>query len=147
MKKLRIALLFVSTVAAILLVGAAGFSVRTARFLRHSIAVQGEVIANTAKIDSEGDTNLCPNFLFVTADGNSHIVVSSTCTNPASFTEHERARIIFNPSNPDGAEINSFLQIWFIPLVMGSIGLAWSFVAVVLLFFERRISRRMIEAA
>jgi hypothetical protein len=56
-------------------------------------------------------------------------------------------KVVFNPSNPKGAEIDSFLQIWFVPLVLGFIALAWSFFAVILFFFERWMRRRAASAA
>ena len=146
MRILRIARLFVLTVVAVLLAVAAGLSIHKALFLKHSSVAQGEVIASIARTDSEGTVNYCPQFNFVTADGRSYTVASSTCTNPASFAEHERVKVVFNPSNPKGAEIDSFLQIWFVPLVLGFIALAWLLFAAILFFFERWIRRRAVSA-
>lgn len=123
------------------LVAALAMAVHTLRFLRTSVAATGTVVSNIRieQRDSDGQvtTNFAPEFTFSSADSRSYTVTSATSSNPPEFAEGQQVRVLYSPANPGNARIDSFRQLWFLPIVLAAfgffasaIGFIWTFVVV-----------------
>jgi hypothetical protein len=111
------------------------FGVRTAKFIGGGEKVRATIIANESKTDPDGDLNYYPRLVFLTKDGNSVSVRSSTGTNPPYFSEGQEVTVIYDRSKPADARIDTFTQLWFLQLVLGFIGLGYLFLSWLLLLF------------
>jgi hypothetical protein len=58
-------------------------------------------------------------FKFSLPDGTDHVIHSSTSSSPPGFTVGKHVLIVLMPSDPDGAKIDSFGQIWGLALGFG----------------------------
>jgi hypothetical protein len=96
-----------------------GFAVYEAFFLTHSSRTQGNVTANVethtaadAQTGTPAQTDYCPQFRYQSANGNTHIVTSSSCSRPPSFTIGEQVGVRYSNSNYDHAQIDSVGDQW-----------------------------------
>lgn len=132
---------FLCVMGTVWLVAAAAMAVHTLRFLRTSVETRGTVIGNVRieQRDSDGQvtTNFAPEFSFAGADGKSYTVTSATSSNPPEFAEGQEVRVLYNPRIPGEARIDSFRQLWFLPILFGAFGIVasaigyiWTFVVV-----------------
>lgn len=71
-----------------------------------------------------------PIFEFKTPDGVTHVVRSSTWSDPPAFTQGEQVEVLYRAAAPNDAVINSFSQLWLTPLIPGSIGLVFGIVGI-----------------
>ncbi|MEE8434142.1 MAG: DUF3592 domain-containing protein, partial [bacterium] len=51
--------------------------------------------------------------------------VSSTSSNPPSYFEGERIRVLYIPSNPQDASIKAFFSLWGGSVIVGALGLVF----------------------
>jgi hypothetical protein len=114
---------------------------------RHDIATaaraDGIVTDLIVDRDSDGET-YHPHVRFVTAKGEPVEFTSSVGSNPAGFDIGEHVTILYDPSDPQGARIDSFVQLWFVPIMVGVFGLVFAtaggVVSIVFLRWSRRPS-------
>ena len=67
---------------------------------------------------------------FTTADGNViEFKSSSGSNNPASESPGDRVDVLYDPSDPNGAQLGGFLYLWLFPIVICAIGAAFIVVA------------------
>jgi hypothetical protein len=112
---------------------------------RHDIATaaraDGIVTDLIVDRDSDGET-YHPHVRFVTAKGEPVEFTSSVGSNPAGFDIGEHVTILYDPSDPQGARIDSFVQLWLVPIIVGVFGLVFTtaggVVSIVLLRWSRR---------
>ncbi len=88
----------------------------------HGTKTTGQVIELVSSYSSKGGRTYAPVFEFVTPDQQSHTVRSHVYSNPASFSVGERVNILYPTNKPEEAEINSFTQLWLLPLVFVIVG-------------------------
>jgi hypothetical protein len=63
-----------------------------------------------------------PVFQFEDQNGSTHLVKSSIGTNPTGFSVGQTVRVLYDPEKTSLASIDTFGQMWAIPLVFGVIG-------------------------
>ena len=63
-----------------------------------------------------------PVFEFMTSKGETVEIISSTGSNPPSYSEGEKIKILYMPSDPQSAKIDSFTSLWLLPLILAIIG-------------------------
>lgn len=59
---------------------------------------------------------------FVLPDGRSQRFVGRTSSSPPAYRVGERIPVIYDPVNPADAVLDTFTEIWLLPLVFGCIG-------------------------
>src|SRR5580698_4095219 len=94
------------------LVLAVGFATYEAWFIRHALVAEGVVTQLIANGDASHSVAYAPVFKFTTPDGRQHTVQSGAASNPPGFTVGEQVSVLFNPQNPEAADIDSFWQLW-----------------------------------
>jgi hypothetical protein len=88
-------------------------------FLTHSSKVQGTVIANVetqtaadAQTGAPAQTHYCPQFRYQSTDGVTHVVTSSACSDPPSFTTGQQVGVNYLSWDYDHAQIDSVGDQW-----------------------------------
>ncbi|OGH71498.1 MAG: hypothetical protein A3G00_02840 [Candidatus Magasanikbacteria bacterium RIFCSPLOWO2_12_FULL_43_12] len=60
---------------------------------------------------------------------------SKVGSNPAPHLVSDKVRVLYDPANPDNAQLEGFANTWLLPIILGSIGLVCSVVGLVTIFF------------
>ena len=127
--------LFVFTqcvVGPILLIMALILTLRTENFLRRCIHVPGTIDKNVLVVERNDDgsvkTTYAPVFTFYGNDGRTYTVTSSNSSAPPEFAAGQKVEVLYEPSDPATARIDSFLQLWTTPMVLAVLGVISSFV-------------------
>ena len=90
--------------------------VRTSRFYRDEIRVQGTVIRVAALQESSSEKSY-PIFRFRDADGVRRTVTSNIGSSPPQYKVGDTVDVLYQPVNPNDAEIASFYRRWMLPIV------------------------------
>jgi hypothetical protein len=95
---------------------------RTSRFTERAQSTTGTVTALVPDHNSNGKTTYAPVFSFKAADGKTYSITSSASNNPPAFNVNDDVTVLYDPSNPSGARIDSTFQLWGAPMILGSVG-------------------------
>lgn len=68
------------------------------------------------------ETTYTPTFRFADETGQAHTVASSLYQSPPAFQVGDRVPVLYLPANPQSARINTFSQMWLLPLLFGILG-------------------------
>jgi hypothetical protein len=112
---------------------ATGFAIHTSTFIRHASRTEGTVNKLTAYKDEDTTETFAPTFTFSTPSGETISKESSTRSSPPSFAVVDHVPVLFDPNNPQHAEIGTPGQLWFIPILFGSFFLAFTTAGILLL--------------
>ena len=96
------------------------YSVFSLIFVIQSEKSQGTLI--------EFDSKYAPVVEFRDSLGNLHQFTSKLTSFPPVGRVGDEINILYNPSKPNKAKINSFLEIWFFAIVFGGLGIIQFFV-------------------
>ncbi|HWB32171.1 MAG TPA: DUF3592 domain-containing protein [Acidobacteriaceae bacterium] len=95
-------------------------------FLSHSITAPGQITANIEQqnpadpaTNTSASTCFHPQFQFADNNSASHTVISSLCSNPASFAVGDHVSVRSLRRNPANAQIDAFGEKWFLSLALG----------------------------
>jgi hypothetical protein len=88
---------------------------RVRAFRRSAVRAEATVVGFRTRKDSEGSLLYFPIVRFRDQSGREHEVCSDTGQSPAGFVEGATAVVLYDPSNPAKARIDSFWQMWFGP--------------------------------
>lgn len=74
--------------------------------------------------DADGypQTYYHPVFRFDDQSGSTHVVKSLVGTNPSGLGVGQTVRVLYDPDKPSLASIDTFGQMWMIPVVFGILG-------------------------
>jgi uncharacterized protein DUF3592 len=126
------------------MLGAAYLAIATRRDVATAARADGTVIELIESRDADSQS-FHPRVRFITAKGESVEFTSSVGSNPAGFDIGEHVTVLYDPSDPQGARIDSFVQLWFVPLFLGGFGLvlatAGGGVSIVFLRWSRKPPR------
>ena len=115
----------------------------TEHFLSKSLPATGTVTALRTVADTQAHSeSYAPVFSFVARDGQSYAVDSGSSSNPPGFAVGETVRVLYDPANPTDAKIDTFFQIWVLPIVFGILGGIFTLVGLTLLVVGRLTRRR-----
>jgi hypothetical protein len=92
------------------------FTIKTNKFLETVVKTEGKVI-EMEKSYSDGDTKYCPIFTFVDNSGNEHRARSSVSSFPPPYEVGDNIPILYDPQNPEKADIDSFWNLWLASVV------------------------------
>jgi hypothetical protein len=129
----------------LLLVMALILTLRTESFLRRCMHATGTIEKNVLVVERSDngsvETSYVPAFSFEGNDGRTYTVTSSNSSAPPEFAVGQKVGIFYEPSDPATAKIDSFLQLWTMPLVLAALGVISSFVGygLVLLLRWRKV--------
>ena len=99
---------------------------------------QGTVIEMVGGRDSDGDYSYKPVVEFRDADGRRHVFTSNVSSSPPQHAAGERVQVIYAPATPDEAVIDSFLDRFLLPLILGGLGTVFAAIGFGLLFARLR---------
>ena len=79
---------------------------------------------------------------FTSQNGEAVEFVSSTGSNPPSYSRGERVEVLYQPEEPQNAKINSFFSLWGGPVILGGLGGVFFLVGAGLVFAGAREARK-----
>ena len=102
-----------------------------------------------AKQSSPGSSHpsFAPVFQVKANDGQLYTVVSDVSGRESAFSFGQRVPVLYRTSNPAAARIDAFGQLWTLPLVVGSVGAAFSMIPAIVLASWLRRRRGMAPGA
>ena len=104
------------------LVGGIVWGVNTKRFVDGASRASGTVIELQRRQSSSDDSpSYYPVVRFTDAGGKDVTFTSSTGSNPPSKREGDKVDVLYDPRNPEKAELNSFFALWFGPLMVAGL--------------------------
>ena len=106
-------------------------------FRNHALRANG-VISDLVREEDKGNVYHCPAFSFQTPDGHGYKVTSSNCLNSSEFSVGQAVSILYKPSDPTDAYIDSpgqFSSVARWDFKMGAFALL---IVVPLFWFARR---------
>ena len=109
--------------------------IRTRTFINSSQETKGTVIRMLYSSDSDG-SGYAPVFKFTTITGQSVEVAEKVYSNPPQFREGQVIDVLYDPQNPNRARVKKWSTLYFVPLLLGGMGVVFGGVGVLLLIFE-----------
>ncbi len=107
------------------------FKVR--RQVADSVKTAGTVFG-FGKIMGKSGYIYCPQVAFTDAKGRQIKFQSEVGSQPPAYNIGQKVQIIYQPNNPQKAEIDSVMSLWFVPGCTSALGLAFTFLGFVLFF-------------
>ncbi len=95
-------------------------------FVEKSLPATGTVIRFSEEFDQDSDILFCPIVRFETKKGEIIEFKSKTSSKPPSYSVGENVSVLYDPNNPYNAEINSFISLWFAPILFLGFGIIFS---------------------
>ena len=99
------------------------FWLRTHAFLGTAQKARGTVIRLVYSYSPEGGGGYSPVYTFRTMSGQVVEVTDSLSSNPPQFKEGQIINVLYDPENPNRARINKWFNLYFVPLLLGFLGL------------------------
>lgn len=98
----------------------------TRSFVSTAIPTQGVVIdvVKRSSTDSKGRSSSVyyPVVKFTTPSGEPTVFESNLGTYPPQFRKGNEVELLYNPQQPDSVMINSWMDLWFLPVMFTSLG-------------------------
>jgi len=94
-----------------MLVGSFFLYQNTVSFLETAIKADG-VVVDLVRSRNSDSTTYAPTVRFKTNRGNTIEFTSTTSSNPPSYSVGEKVEVLYEPSQPHSAKINSFFSVW-----------------------------------
>jgi hypothetical protein len=107
--------------------------IKTRQFLAKAAKADGKIVELERKDSGDGVT-YSPVFSFTDTSSTQHTVRSSLSSNPPHYAIEEKVSVLYDPQDPQKARIDSFVNLYFVPLVMGIIGAMNLLVGLLLVF-------------
>ncbi|CAN5519278.1 hypothetical protein BH10CHL1_BH10CHL1_42220 [soil metagenome] len=118
-------------VASLLVLIGMFFFISTRIFIGKAQAVKGSVI----QIVYRG-RGYAPVYQFRTADGQTIVTQAGLSTNPPRFTVGQVVDVLYETENPQKNRINQWMNLYFLPVLLGGIGLIFGGVGMVFVFLQ-----------
>lgn len=125
-----------SLVGFLLLVIGLFILMRTRLFISKSQEVKGTVTHLIASSGSEGGTVYAPVFKFTTIQGQVIEVEEKVASNPPQFSQGQIVDILYDPENPRHARVKKGFNLYFVPILLGGMGIIFGGIGIVLLVFK-----------
>ena len=112
-----------------------------ASFIGQAKSASADVLAVHYRVGS-GRGSYRLDLRFTTPNGNIQTATVPSATNPPAVKQGDRVEVLFDPGDPSHVQINSFTQLWTLPLIFGAIGLifaviGWAFLVRVFVHWRR----------
>jgi hypothetical protein len=110
--------------------------VRTRLFIRTAQQAKGTVIEmvyrrKSTRSGGKGGGYL-PVYQFRTLDGKKITAKDSLSSNPPRFQVGQEVDVLYNPHNPHDARINQWMNLYFVPVLLGGLGLLFGSIGVII---------------
>ncbi|MCS2610146.1 DUF3592 domain-containing protein [Halomonas dongshanensis] len=116
-----------------LLAGSLYFYFQTNAFLESAERTQGTVV-RLAESRSEDSTTYRPVISFAAPNGDAIEFISSTGSNPPSYSPGEPVSVLFDTDNPYSARLESFFSLWGGAFILGGLGAVFTLFGVAAFF-------------
>jgi len=111
-------------------------------FVQQAQKAQGTVLELVRHVSSGRNRSVtyAPRVRFILPDGSSHEFTSTMSSSDPDYSVGEPIKILYDPTKPDEAEVDSFFAIWGGPAILGFLGLTFAAIGAGSLFviFRRR---------
>jgi hypothetical protein len=125
-----------------------GFGIYNIVFLSRSVSAMGTVERLTPVVDQDdGTINYAPVFTFTAQDGHLYTVTEALASNPPGFTVGQVVRVLYLKTNPAGAKLGYFWELWFDTILCAGLGLFLTGAGYLLLRYEPKRQRLAALAA
>lgn len=122
-------------VGAIFIIVGFGAVYSRAKFINDSILVAGKVVDVKQSIEEDGQgSTFRPEVVFYTKEGEQLSFISEVGSDPPAYKSGDVVNVLYNSINPHNAEINSFFSLWFLQLVLVSMGIIFVSISAVGLY-------------
>jgi hypothetical protein len=132
-------------VGLVMLVGGGFTYVSTNNFLDISSKTEGIVtdLILSHSSNSRGSGVYRPVISFQTEKGENIEFKSGAGSNPPSYRKGDRVNVRYDPENPYHSSIDSFFNLWFLPLLLSVMGFIFSGIGSTFLVIGFRKSHRL----
>lgn len=117
-----------------MLVGSFFIYQNTQVFLKNALTTEGLVIELVASRSSDS-TTYRPVIEFKTQDGSRIEFISSTGSNPPSYSKGEAVEVLYQESFPEQAKVNGFFSLWGGSIILGGMGSVFFLVGISIILF------------
>jgi len=104
-----------------LLIGAVYSANNSYEFKNAASLTQGKVVDYIKRRSNDG-TTYAPVIEFVTEKNTTVEFTSSSSSSYRSYSIGDKIDVLYLENNPNNARINSFMSLWFLPIILGFIG-------------------------
>lgn len=94
----------------------------TSRFIADASRAPGVVIDIERSRSSDNSSTYYPVVRFTSADGVERTFVPSWGSSSPRYQRGQAVQILYTPARPEEAEIEDFVSLWLLPLVLGLVG-------------------------
>lgn len=99
--------------------------INTKRFIAGAASTQGTVVELIEKRDSDGSTYK-PVVRYQAPDGRVITYTASFSSNPPAYDVGEIVEVLYAPDDPQDVKIKGFMSLWFLPTLLGGMGLIFA---------------------
>lgn len=85
---------------------------------RDGSSVSGVVVALEKSADTDGGVTYAPVIKYE-VDGRTHTFTSSNSSDPPSYEVGERVELLYDAADPSEARIDSWWELWLMPVMLG----------------------------
>ena len=111
--------------------------IRTRIFIGNAQEAKGTVIqmvySRTSSSSGSGG-GYAPVYQFKTLDGQTIVIQDSLSSNPPRFQVGQEIDVLYESGNPQKARINKWMNLYFVPVLLGGIGLIFGGVGIAIEF-------------
>jgi hypothetical protein len=110
--------------------------IRTRIFIGNAQEVKGTVLqlVYSRSSSSSSGGGYAPVYQFRTIDGQSITIQDSLSSNPPGFQVGQEIDVLYESGNPQKARINKWMNLYFVPVLLGGMGLIFGGVGIVIVF-------------
>ena len=103
----------------------------TAQEIRAFLPAEGVVTANIgSRSGRNNSTTYAAQVRFTTKDGSTVTFQEGFSSNPAAHQVGDKVKVLYDPSNYQNARVDDFMNTWFLPLLLGGMGLIFGLIGV-----------------
>lgn len=103
------------------------FAVRSEiTFRTGALSTSGTVVDLIRTTDSRRTTVYRPVFEFTDRNARVHRITGSVASDPPPYERGETVTVNYRPGNPENAQLDSFVDSWLDPLILGGLGVVFT---------------------
>jgi len=106
------------------------FLMRVRRFLAGANEARGQVVQMVYRSGSDDGGGYSAVYQFKTLDGQTIMKQDSLSSNPPRFKVGQDIKVLYEPGNPNKAYINNWMSLYFLPGLLGLLGVIFGGVGV-----------------
>ncbi len=129
-KSLLVGVIF-GVIGIAMLAGGAYTRYTTAAEIRTFLPAEGVVTGNVASRSGRNNSlSYAAQVRFTTQDGSTVNFKESFSANPPAHQVGDKVKVLYDPSNYQNARVDDFMNTWFLPLLLGGMGLIFGLIGV-----------------